>query len=110
MKQTTSYASQRRERPAATKEAREQQIQAKAMRLAEEKLDNGTASSSLIIWILNQGTEKEKLAKKEAEADIALKQAKVEAIKSASEIKDLFEDAMTMFKRYHGDDEDASDL
>lgn len=110
MKQTTSSARPRRDKPASTREAREQQLIAKAERLAEKKLDDGTATSAIIIHYLDLATERERLRQKEAEADISLKQAKVEAIKSAAKIEALFEDAMTMFKKYHGDDEDASDL
>lgn len=107
MKRSTSYDSPRSDNPAATSEARKLQMAAKAQRLAEKKLEDGTASSQLIIYILNQTSQKEELEKKQREADIALKQAKVDAIKSASEIKDMFEEAMRMFKTYHGDDEDA---
>ena len=107
MKRSTSYDSPRSDNPAATSEARKLQMSAKAQRLAEKKLEDGTASSQLIIYILNQTSQKEELEKKQREADITLKQAKVDAIKSASEIKDMFEEAMRMFKTYHGDDEDA---
>ena len=107
MKRSTSYDSPRYDNPAATSEARKLQMAAKAQRLAEKKLEDGTASSQLIIYILNQTSQKEELEKKQREADIALKQAKVDAIKSSSEIKDMFEEAMRMFKTYHGDDEDA---
>ena len=107
MRKTTSSASQRQDPLATTTEARAQQLIAKAKSLAEKKLEDGTASSALILHFLNLDTEREKLRSKEAEADIALKQAKVDAIKSAAKIESLFEDAMTMFKKYHGEDEDA---
>lgn len=107
MKRNTSSDIPRSDYLAATSEARKLQMAAKAERLAEKKLEDGTASSQLIIYILNQTSQKEELDKKQREADIALKQAKVDAIKSASEIKDMFEEAMRMFKTYHGDDEDA---
>lgn len=110
MKGTVSSAGERKDRPAATREARKQQMISKAWRLAEKKLDDGTASCQLISDIMKMGSEKEALDLRQREADIALKEAKVDAIKSASEIKEMFEDAMEMFKRYHGDDEDASDL
>lgn len=107
MKRTTMSADQYSDSPAATTKARKLQMAAKAERLAEKKLEDGTASSQLIIYILSQASQKEELEKKQREADIALKQAKVDAIKSSSEIKDMFEEAMRMFKTYHGDEEDA---
>lgn len=110
MKQGSTSASKRTDRPATSPEAREQQLIAKAERLAEKKLEDGTASPQIIVHYLRLGSEKERLDRKQMEADIALKEAKIKSLESAAQIKDLFEDAMTMFKKYHGDDEDASDL
>lgn len=110
MKQTTTSAKQRLGRPAPTVEARDAQLASKALRLAEQKIDDGTAPASLIIEILRRQSREAELERRQREADIALKEAKIEAIKSSTEIKELFEDAMAMFKRYHGDDEDAADL
>ena len=111
MKQSASSADQRKDRIASTSEAREQQLIAKAERLAEKKLEDGTASPQIIVHYLRLGSEKERLDRKALEADIALKEAKIESLKSAIEIKGLFEEAMEMFKKYRGDvEEDASDL
>ena len=49
MKRTTMSADQYSDSPAATSEARKLQMAAKAERLAEKKLEDGTASSQLII-------------------------------------------------------------
>lgn len=107
MKQSTAYDNKRKDRPASTPEAREQQLIAKAELLAEKKLEDGTASSMIIKHYLDLATERERLRRKEVEADIALKEAKIKAIESAAKIESLMEDAMKMFKIYHGDDEDA---
>ena len=85
----------------------EKQIEAKAWRLLEKRLDDGTATAQEVLEVIRRGSAKEELERKQREADIALKQAKVEMIRQSTEIKDLFEEAMKMFKTYHGDEEDA---
>ena len=107
MKKVTTSYSDRPDRPAATSDAREKQIEAKAWRLLEKRLDDGTATAQEVLEVIRRGSAKEELERKQREADIALKQAKVEMIKQSTEIKDLFEEAMKMFKTYHGDEEDA---
>lgn len=93
---------QRRDRPALSPEDREQQLIAKAERLAEQKLEDGTASPQIIVHYLRLATERERLDKEALRADVELKKAKIESLQLASEIKTMYEDAMTMFKRYSG--------
>lgn len=107
MKQIPSSAGRRSDRVATTPEAREQQLIAKAERLAEKKLEDGTASPQIIVHYLRLATEKERLDRRALEADVALKQAKIEALQSAAKIESLYEDAMRMFKKYHGEEDEA---
>ena len=86
-------------------EAREQQMIAKAERLAEKKLDDGTASSQLIIHYLERDTAKKKLELKILEGQEKLIRAKTEALQSAAQIKTLYDEAMTMFRKYSGTDD-----
>ncbi len=111
MKQRPSTAGPRQDRIASTREAREQQMIAKAERLAEKKLEDGTASPQIIVHYLRLATEKERLDREALKADVALKEAKIEALQSAVKIEALYEDAMKMFRKYHGEEDgEVSDL
>ena len=88
------------------KQARQEQLIAKAERLAEKKLEDGTASPQIIVHYLRLATEREKRQQELIEADIALKKAKVQAIENAAEIKELISEGITMFKKYSGEDDD----
>lgn len=59
----TSQGSQRKQRPALSPEARENQLIARAVDLAEQQLIDGTASSQVITHFLKLGSTKEKLEK-----------------------------------------------
>lgn len=90
---------------ATTPEAREQQLIAKAERLAEKKLDDGTASSDLIKHFLERDTQKRKLEVEKLKCEKDLIEAKIKALHSAAKIEELYEDAMSMFKMYSGTNE-----
>lgn len=109
MKQDRTY-SKRKDPPALTPEARQEQLIAKAERLAEQKLEDGTASPQIIVHYLRLATEREKKSQELIDADIELKKAKVQAIQNAAEFKAMFEEGMAMFKKYSGaDEEDEED-
>lgn len=108
MKQSKTSDKGRTDNLALTPEAREQQLIAKAERLAEKKLDDGTASSQLIIHYLERDTAKKKLELKILEGQEKLITAKTEALQSAAKIEALYEEAMTMFRKYNGT-EDGND-
>lgn len=92
-------------RPALTPEARENQMIALAVDVAEEQLRNGTASSQIITHYLNLGTTRAKLELKKIEQEIELQKAKTKALANAEEIKVLYQDALKAMQRYsgHGD-------
>lgn len=98
----------RKDRPALTPEARENQIIAKAMDLAERQIEEGTASSQVITHFIKQGTVKHQLELERLRHENALLEAKTEALQSAKRVEELFTDAMAAFKRYsgHGDEDD----
>ena len=101
--------SKRKDPPALTPEARQEQLIAKAERLAEKKLEDGTASPQIIVHYLRLATEREKKQQELIEADIALKKAKVHEIENAAEIKELITAGIEMFKKYSGEDDDYED-
>lgn len=88
--------------PALTPEARENQLIALAMNLAEEQLRNGTASSQLITEFVKRGSTKAKLEKEILEEQKGLMAAKTEALQSAKRIEELYADAISAMRKYNG--------
>lgn len=93
----------RKRRPAQTVEARENQLIALAVDLAEKQLLEGTASSQVITHYLKLGSTKERLEKQILEEQVDLLKAKTEALQSARRAEELFADAMKAFAIYRGD-------
>ena len=97
----------RKRRTAMSVEARENQMIALAVDLAEKHLTEGTASSQVITHYLKLGSTKERLEKEMMEEQKKLLKAKTEALESAAEIKELYENALSAMREYsgHGGDE-----
>lgn len=89
-------------RPALTPEARELQMISLAVDLAEQQLLDGTASSQVITHYLKLGSSREKLERERLEEENNLLRAKVRAIDSTDEIKELYRDAIGAFRIYSG--------
>lgn len=87
---------------AATTEARENQLIAMAVDLAEQQLADGTASSQIITHFLKLGTMKEQLELEKLEAEIQLSKAKIEALESSKRIEELYADAIRVMREYQG--------
>ena len=97
----------RKRRTAMSVEARENQMIALAVDLAEKQLMEGTASSQVITHYLKLGSTKERLENEMMEEQKKLLKAKTEALESAAEIKELYENALSAMREYsgHGGDE-----
>lgn len=95
-------------RPALTPEARENQMIALAVDLAEKQLLEGTASSQVITHFLKLATSRERLEREKLEKENELLRAKTEAIESAKRVEELYSDALRAMRSYRGetDDED----
>ena len=114
----SSTSNGRKRRPALNPEARESQLIALAVDLAEQQLVDGTASSQVITHFLKLGTSMAKLEKEKLEKENALLRAKAEAIESQKHSEELYANALAAMKKYSGhqydDDlevyEDDSDL
>lgn len=111
-KKDESNAAKRRP-PAITLEARENELIAKAVDEAEKRIENGTASDSLLIHWLRQGTVRMQLEKSKLEADVKLAEAKAESIAASQRQEELAAEAIRAMKLYTGqvdyDDEDYDD-
>lgn len=92
----------RRRPPATTPEARENQLIALAVDLAEKQLLKGTASSQVISHYLKLGSTKEKLEKEILEKQKELITAKTEAIQSGKRVEELYKNALDAMRSYSG--------
>lgn len=89
-------------RPALSAEARETQLIALAVDLAEKQLSEGTASSQVITHYLKLGTTMAKLEKEKLERENELLKAKTRALESAEKVEELYANALAAMKRYSG--------
>lgn len=106
MKQTKKFTASDSEKNVPTpigKEAREDYLISLAMKRAEERLLNGTASSSEIVHFLKLASEKEQL-------ELRLLKAKADQIDSEAKSEVLYQQAIDAMKSYsgslHASDED----
>ena len=100
----------KRTRPALTPEARENQMIALAVDLAEKQLIEGTASAQVITHFLKLATSRERLEKEKLEKENELLKAKTEAIESAKRVEELYSDALRAMRSYRGESDDTEDI
>ena len=93
-------------RPALTPEARENQLVALAIDLAEKQLREGTASAQVITHYLKLGSTKEKLEKEIMQKQKELIEAKTINLQSSQRIEELYSNALDAMRRYSGQDKD----
>ena len=94
--------SKKRRPPAKDPEARENQLIALAIDVAEKQLSEGTASAQVITHYLKLGTTKERLEKEKLARENELLRAKTEAMQSQKNIEALYKDAINAMKSYNG--------
>ena len=94
--------------PAKTAEAREKQLIALAMDLAEERLRNGTATSQEVTHFLKLGTSREELEKEQIRKGTQLMEAKIAALASEKKTEELAQAALQALKEYQGASDDSS--
>lgn len=88
--------------PATTPEARENQLIALAVDLAEQQLSEGSASSQVISHYLKLGSTKEKIEKEILIEKKELLKAKTEAMQSAKRVEELYSNALDAMRQYSG--------
>ena len=88
--------------PALTPEARENQLIALAVDLAEQQLRDGTASSQVISHFLKLGSTKAELEKEKLRTDNELSRAKAENLRSQQRQDEMFQAAIEAMRRYQG--------
>ena len=85
-----------------TPEARENEIINKAVALAEKRIDDGTASNTLLIHYLKLATTRSQLDNEALETKMRLEQAKIEAMESSKRTEELYDSVIEAMKRYSG--------
>lgn len=95
--------------PARTPQGRENQLINLAMKLAEEKLLNGTASSQIITTIINWGTMKHQLENDKLRSDLDVARAKIAALESQQSSADKYDAALKAFRSYQGNGYDPEE-
>lgn len=91
-----------RRRPAKTPEAREKQLIAAAVDLAEKQILDGTASSQVLTHYLKLGSVRNRAETEKIELEKELVQAKVDQIRSGARVEELYEAALHAMRRYQG--------
>lgn len=100
--------STRRRRPATSPEEREMQLANAAYDLAEEQIDNGTASSQVLTHFLKMGSTRERLEQERMRHEVELMEVKKEQLAGQQRIEELFSDAINAFRGYAGLPEGAA--
>lgn len=109
MRQKAEQSKKIKSPPALTIESRENQMIAKAVDLAEKRIEEGTASDTLILHYLKLGTTRMELEKAKLAAEVELANAKANSIKEQDHSEQLYLDAMKAFSEYSGDEVDEDD-
>lgn len=89
-------------RPATTPEAREKQLEALAMDLAEKQLREGTASSSVVTHFLKLASTRDEIEKDLLASRAKLTKAKADDIASSKRNEEIAEQALDAMKSYGG--------
>lgn len=91
--------------PAKTVDAREKQLVALAVDLAEKQLRDGTASSQVMTHYLKLGTIREGVERQKLEEEVKLLKAKTKAYESAEQTDQLYRQALDAMRAYTGQDD-----
>lgn len=88
--------------PAATPEARENQLISLAVDLAEQQLRDGTASTQVIVHYLKLASTKQELEKEMLSKKTEMITAQTESIKAQKRVDELYEQALAAMREYSG--------
>lgn len=89
-------------RRAITPEARENQLIALAVDLAEKQLAEGTASPMVIAHYIKMGSTKERLEREKLQRENEHLRAKTESLQSARHLEEIYKEAIDAFRGYGG--------
>jgi len=92
-------------RPATTPEGRESQMVSLAVDLAEQQMQDGSASAQVISHYLKLGSTRERLEQERLTGENELLRAKIGALASAKNVEELYGQALQAMRSYSGQDE-----
>ena len=95
-------SSKKKNRPAATPDARENQLISAAVDLAEQQLRDGTASSQVITHYLKLGSSKDRIEKEILMEKKTLIKAQTENLQSNARMEELYSKAIKAMSAYSG--------
>lgn len=110
MAKAKKSAEQQERFPATTPEARESEMIALAVDLAEKQLRDGSASSSVITHYLKLGSTRERLEQELLEQNVELKGAQTESLRSSQRMEELYANAIQAIMSYNGQEADGYDV
>lgn len=96
----------RKSPPAQSSEARENQLIAAAVNLAEQQLRDGTASPSVITHFLKLASTKQQLEIEKLKSETEFLKAKAESVQSNQRSEELYSEAIAAMRSYAGAEED----
>ncbi len=99
----------RRSKPATSPEARELEIASAAYDLAEEQIEQGTASSQVITHFLKMGSTRELLERQRINHENELLRVKRDNIEAQTRIEELYVEAIGAMRSYRGTTEEEPD-
>lgn len=103
----------RRRTPARTPEEQESVLISKSLKLVERQIDEGSVSSTVLSQYVKLGSSRERLEQQRLTNENAVLKKKLETMEAAIDVKNLMEDALSVFRGYSGEvrreDEDEGD-
>lgn len=103
------HASKSRGAPARTPEAREDELIAKAVDLAERQIEDGSVSAQVLSHYLKLGSSREKLEQERMAQEVKLLKAKEEMMESAKKVEEMYGQALNAMRAYSGQEPLAND-
>lgn len=103
-RQNQESPAKRRQPPATSPTAREQQLISLSYDLAEKQLIDGTASSQVTSHFLKMGSAREALEQERIGEEVALLKAKAEMMASQARVEELYKSALDAMRSYAGAD------
>lgn len=103
----------KRGRPVLSPEAYENRLINKTYKAVEKRIESGEATAAELVHFLRQGSIKEQLELEKLKKENELLRAKTESIQAQKEVKELYSEAISAFRRYSGlpsiDEEEVDD-
>ena len=99
----------RKPRPSISPEAVENRLINKAYKAVEKRIDSGEATAAELVHFLRQGSIKEQLELEKLKKENELLRAKTDMIQSQKEVKELYSEAISAFRRYSGMSDNMED-